>query len=210
MTNSNEKEPAFASTSKVSQAAGVKWPILPGESPEKYYNGLQSTINELGAKTELQIYLAEKIFQCLWWIRRYESQKRSLIINSMAKGLTEYSTPAKQKGAIRTLLNANSWDDPSLQAWFTNKGLTQESLLQGAISDCQLDLLKLDQQIALRIKTLSQLQQSYEALVNRAIIQERIKLQNEFLKRDLQSIDIAEVKQVDQTSNDKPKTKKSK
>jgi hypothetical protein len=33
----------------------------------------------------LQIYLAEKIYDCLWWIRRYEAQKRMVMIAAMAE-----------------------------------------------------------------------------------------------------------------------------
>lgn len=51
------------------------------------------------------------------------------------------------------------------------------------------DIQKLDQLIALRVKTLMQLQQSYEALVNRSVLQERLKLQNDLLRRELQAID---------------------
>jgi hypothetical protein len=40
------------------------------------------------------------------------------------------------------------------------------------------------------VKTLLKLQQSYEALVNRSVLQERMKLQNDLLKRDLQAIDL--------------------
>jgi hypothetical protein len=62
------------------------------------------------------------------------------------------------------------------------------------------------------MKTLMQLQQSYEALVNRSIMQERLKLQNELLKRDLEAIDVQEVKQVESkiSSDDKPKAKSGK
>lgn len=66
MTNSNPNEKQTGATSKVAKAAGVRWSILPGESAEMYSRGLQSTVDELGAKTELQVYLAEKIFQCIW------------------------------------------------------------------------------------------------------------------------------------------------
>jgi hypothetical protein len=41
------------------------------------------------------------------------------------------------------------------------------------------------------------LQQSYEALVNRSVMQERLKLQNELLKRDLQAIEVPAVEKVD-------------
>ena len=52
------------------------------------------------------------------------------------------------------------------------------------------DLMQLDQSIALKSSTLVQLQKSYEALVNRCVMKERLKLQNELLKRDLKAIDV--------------------
>lgn len=106
MVNKNSNLNQNNIASKVSKAAGVIWNILPGESSEFYQSGLQSTLNELGAKTELQIYLAEKIFQCLWWIRRYETQKHSSIIDAMANEITDYTTTKPQLNAIRTLLQA--------------------------------------------------------------------------------------------------------
>jgi GTP cyclohydrolase I len=59
------------------------------------------------------------------------------------------------------------------------------------------EIQKIDVLIALRVKALGQLQQSYEALVNRSVLQERLKLQNELLKRDLQAIDVPVVEQAD-------------
>ena len=41
-------------------------PILPGESEASYRAGLNAVIEELDAKTTLQVYLAEKIYDCLW------------------------------------------------------------------------------------------------------------------------------------------------
>ena len=52
------------------------------------------------------------------------------------------------------------------------------------------ELMQLDQLIALKANTLSGIQKSYEALVARSVMQERLKLQNELLKRDLQAIDV--------------------
>jgi len=53
MNNSNPKDKQSAATSWVAKAAGVRWNILPGEFAEMYSRGLQSTVDELGAKTEL-------------------------------------------------------------------------------------------------------------------------------------------------------------
>ena len=69
-------------------------------------------------------------------------------------------------------------------------GNTSASLLEEAMSNRKDGIIKLDQQIALHMKTLIQLQRSYEALVNRSIMQERIKLQIELLKRDHEAIDV--------------------
>lgn len=80
------EQPASQSqaASQISQIFGpIK--LLPGESEAAYRAELAGTINELGASTHLQIYLAEKIFQCLWWMRRYEVQKQSSIVNAMVR-----------------------------------------------------------------------------------------------------------------------------
>ena len=70
--------------SEVSKLLGAK-PALPGENAEEYAAGLAALIAELDAKTVLQIYLAEKIYDCLWWIRRYEAHKRMVMIAQMAE-----------------------------------------------------------------------------------------------------------------------------
>ena len=72
-------------------------------------------------------------------------------------------------------------------------GHTPESLMARAVESSRDEIQKIDQLIALRVKTLGQLQQSYEALVNRSVMQERLKLQHELLKRDLHAIDIPSV-----------------
>lgn len=199
-------------TSKVTQAAGGTWPILPGESNALYKKGLEATLKELGATTELQIFMAEKIFQCIWWMRRYETQKQSVILEGMVSELTNYTTPADKRLAIRQLIFGQTWDDKDVKQLINEHGHTSASLLEAAMSKRKDELIKLDQQIALRMKTLMQLQQSYEALVNRSIMQERLKLQNELLKRDLEAIDVQEVKQVESkiSSDDKPKAKSGK
>ena len=205
MNNSNPKDKQSAATSKVARAAGVRWNILPGESAEMYSRGLQSTVDEFDAKTELQVYLAEKIFQCIWWMRRYETQKHSSIIDAMVKLLTDSTMPAERINAFRQLFQAQLWNDSGLVKIIESKGHTSTSLLAAAISRQQERIQKLDQQIALRVKTLTQLQQSYEVLVNRSVMQERLKLQNELLKRDLQAIEVdAQIKKSRDALDDKP------
>jgi hypothetical protein len=208
----NESKEAAPPTSKVSQAAGGNWPLLPGESKALYKQGFEAALKELGATTELQIFMAEKIFQCIWWMRRYETQKQSVILEGMVNQLTDFSTPADNRLAIRQLIFSQMWDDAGVQKLINKHGHTSASLLEEAMSSSKDELIKLDQQIALRMKTLMQLQQSYEALVNRSIMQERLKLQNELLKRDLEAIDVQEVKQVESknSSDGKPEAKSGK
>jgi len=164
--------------------------VMPGESVGAYQSGLLATVEELGADTPLQVYLAEKIFQCLWWMRRYETQKRSSIIAGMADTLKGYPASKDERLAIFKLLHASLWAEPPLKNRIESLGHTPVSLLEHAMSSVQDDIQKLDQLIALRVKTLMQLQQTYEALVNRSVLQERLKLQNDLLRRDLQAIDL--------------------
>ena len=183
---------AQAPTSQVSQIFGPTR-LLPGESEAVYRAGLIGTINELGATTHLQTYIAEKIFQCLWWMRRYETQKHLAIINSMVEKLVNHGTPKEQRHALTLLMQGQEWGKPAVQTIIKASGNTAESLMVHAVESSREEIQKIDQLIALRVKTLGQLQQSYEALVNRSVMQERLKLQNELLRRDLKAIDVPSV-----------------
>jgi hypothetical protein len=149
----------------------------------------------LCASTELQIFVAEKIFYCIWLMRRYETQKQSVILDVMVSELTNHATPADKRLAVRQLIFRQARDDKDIKSLINEYGHTSASLLEEAMSKRKDELINLDQQIAFRMKTLMQLQQSYEAYFNRSIMQERLKLQNELLKRDLDAIDVQEVKQ---------------
>jgi len=185
------------SPSQISNAVGASQ-ILPGESADKYYHGLASTIDELGAKSMTQIYAAEKIFQCLWWMRRYETQKRATIIKVMAKELSgpSYGSNKDQIMGITMLLEAGLWGDSAIQKLMKDKGHTSGSLLEYAMDRQKEELLELEQSIAQKAATLLQFQKSFEVLVNRGVLQERLKLQNELLKRDLWAIDVPMVKEA--------------
>jgi hypothetical protein len=56
------------------------------------------------------------------------------------------------------------------------------------------EIIQLDEAIAVKAHTLKALQKSYESFACRSILQERLKLQNELLKRDLQAIDVPVLK----------------
>jgi hypothetical protein len=204
-------QPAQAATSQISHMFGPTR-LLPGEPEAVYRAGLIGTIKELGATTHLQTYIAEKIFQCMWWMRRYEIQKHLAIINAMVEKLVNYGTPKEQRHALTLLMQGQEWGDPSLKKIIEAGGHTPESLMASAVVFSRGNIEKIDQLIALRVKTLVQLQQSYEALVNRSVMQERLRLQNELLKRDLHAIDVPSVEfdgGAKGKSRAKPKAKSS-
>ena len=181
------------STSSLSAISSVLQtvPVLPGEDGELYKRGLTQLVAELEAKTVLQVYLAEKIFDCLWWIRRYEEQKRATIIAEMAHlvhndGIMGISA---KEAKIREALFDNAVDQYTLKE-ISATGHTVASLRQAAMAKIYLYLQQIDQQIALQSKILAGLQSSFEVAFNRKLNAERLMLQNELLRKDLASIEV--------------------
>ena len=166
-------------------------PVLPGESQEIYQQGLVATIQELGATTPLQIYLAEKIYECLWWMRRYENQKRATLVQSMAAFLdtAQYSRGLSELQAwVMDALYANRIDD-EFDELLGEHNLTMETLTQKSMASSRSVFENLDQMIALNAKTLAGFQASYEVIVNRKVNAERMRLQNALMQRDLGAIE---------------------
>lgn len=165
-------------------------PILPGESAEAYQEGLAGLIQELEATTVLQVYLAEKIYECLWWIRRYDTQKRETLITEMAQML-ENSYVSELALSQLEFREALRWSESSaaLLRAIASKGHDMASLRQRAQLKWSKQLRDLDDQIALQAKVLAGLQASFEVAANRTLNRERMMLQNALLSRDLQAID---------------------
>ena len=183
-------------TKKVKQAQGAISsllavnPILPGESLEVYQEGLAGLIQELEAKTVLQVYLAEKIYECLWWIRRYDTQKRETVLTEMVetfRGSLSFG-PSEQKLALRQDFSSPS-PSPELLEFIAGHHADMASLRQVAQQRCADSLRALDDQIALQVKILAGLQASYEVAANRKLNIERLRLQNALLARDLEAIE---------------------
>jgi hypothetical protein len=175
----------------VTQLLGVQ-ATLPGESADQYKASLASLVDELQATTALQVYLAEKIHECLWWIRRYEAQKRNTVVAEMA-AITNVSysadvTPTEER--VRNALASNQVN-ADVELMLKVRRHTPESLQQKAMANKALALQGLDQQIALQAKILAGLQASYEVAFNRNANVERLQLQNSLLRRNLQAIDMA-------------------
>ncbi len=177
-------------SSPITQILGST-PVLPGESQEVYQQGLLATIQELGASTPLQAYLAEKIYECLWWMRRYENQKRATLIHSMAVILEtdKYARGVSNlQASVMDALYANRIDD-EFNELLGEQNLTMETLTQKAMANSRSVFENLDQMIALNAKTLAGFQASYEVVVNRKVNAERMRLQNALMQRDLGAIE---------------------
>jgi hypothetical protein len=184
-------------TPSISDILGVT-PVLPGEPEDAYQAGLAAMVEELEAKTVLQVYIVEKIYDCLWWIRRYEDQKRITIINEMAR-LTKVGYRSEKTQAeidIREALMANHLSAGVMKA-LGALGHTPESLRQEAFSKKRDEIMQLDQQIALQAKILAGFQGSYEVAFNRKLNIERLKLQNDLMRRDLAAIDMVSTRSQD-------------
>jgi len=165
--------------------------VLPGESEQEYKTALTQTVLEFGATTPLQIYRAEKMFDCLWWMRRYERQKRAALLHHMVKILSEgrgalQSTKGKSK--LLEALAANQ-TTPLLKQALAAKDMTIDSLTQAAYEKGLGDQRTLDELIALKSRTLAGFQVSYEVLVNRKINRERLELQNALLRGNLNALE---------------------
>ena len=177
--------------SPISQILGSS-PVMPGESEAVYRQGLIASVQELGATTPLQIYLAEKIYECLWWMRRYENQKRATLIRKMAQILAPSgagSEVTELEAAVTEQLHNNHIDD-ALKSLFLRHKLDMASLTQKAMAHSRLEHVSLDEMIAVKAKTLAGFQASYEVLVNRKVNAERMRLQNALMTRDLGAIDM--------------------
>ena len=174
-----------------SSGIGLSEPILPGESSVDYQQGLIQLIEELEAKTVLQIYLAEKIYDCVWWIQRYQQQKRMTLLTEMAlqlqDNITDYdltSTGAK----LRDDLAAGQMSG-RLKSALKENNHTLESIRQVAHEKNGSKLRALDDQIALQAKIFAGFQVSYEVASNRKLVSEKLTLQNQLLRKDLGVLD---------------------
>lgn len=126
-------------------------PVLPGESAKLYRSGVLAAVQELGARTPLQVYLAEKIFECLWWMRRYEHQKHASVASEMAELLEPGDGPAvkEMRAMAMELIMANEGEDGLLAA-MVRRNLSPDSLRQRALYNLRWRLQELDEQLALK------------------------------------------------------------
>lgn len=164
-------------------------PVLPGQSSEQYQTGLRSLVSELQAQTPMQVYLAQKMFDCMWWLRSYDLAKHSAIAEAMIT-ILKLDPEEQEDWPVMQCLRSLDWNNPLVSEAADQWGHNVQSLHALATTRCRDKLLNLEQLSAIRTKTLHQLQTSYEALVSRPIFQERLKLQNQLMARDLGAIEL--------------------
>lgn len=170
--------------------------VLPGESAEDYEQGLNNTLTQMDAKTHMQRHLAHAIFDCTWWIRRYERDRISTIVVAMAKCINAPGPSmglSDQQAQVAQALMANDWQDPLLQVQMDMHGYTPETLLQAAVEQSMERLVEVDRQIFLRVKTMLGMEAAYEKLSHRRLQGERLRLETERMRRDLSAIDVQAV-----------------
>ena len=113
----------------IAQILGAKPPVLPDEPLQEYQQGLQSLVIELQAKTSMQVYLAQKMFDCIWWIRQYEILKRGIILKEMFDVRTSAdSWDHKSQLALLECLRAADWANSKLKLAMKDADRTPESL----------------------------------------------------------------------------------
>jgi hypothetical protein len=192
MMNENKPRPNAAPeiAPRVTALLGCT-PVLPGESQEEYRLGLQAVIQELEAKTVLQVYLAEKMFECLWWMRRYEQQKRATLAREMAAILcseASFLLTADEAKVMESILDPARRDD--FNSYLARSVYSEQTLWQEALSRKHLALSGMTEQITIMAKNLAGFQTSYEVLTNRKLVTARLRLQNDQLARDLNAIEM--------------------
>lgn len=168
----------------LSEFSSSATPVLPGQSPKQYQTGLQSLIRELQAQTPMQIYLAQKMFDCMWWLRTYDIAKHSSIAETMIT-ILKLDPEVDEDWPVVQCLRSLDWNNVVVSKVAEQVGHTVQSLYGLATTRSREKLLNLEQLSSIRTKTLNQLQASYEALVSRPILHERLKLQNQLMARDL-------------------------
>jgi hypothetical protein len=167
--------------------AGSTAVVIKGESQQEYDQGREATIRDLGAQSPLEVYLAEKMFDCLWWIRRLDVMR----VDVIRQGMFEALRHDFRRANIRRLIEQEAWDDPDLALALNNSGLTVNGLPAAGMVKSQKALESVDRQTALRMKMFRDLQKAYEAHTNRQLNTDRLTLQNRLLSQHLSVKDIS-------------------
>ena len=125
------------------------------------------------------------------------------------------SDKTQEEVEIREAFMANDINKRVLKA-LGAIGHTPESLKQSAYNKKREEITQLDQQIALQAKILAGFQASFELAFNRKLNTERLRLQNELMRRDLATVEAPksvtnqDVSDVSTVGYDEPKAARRK
>lgn len=120
------------------------------------------------------------------------------MINKMVERLDRHAGSIN----VRAILERQDWENKHLKIVLETADTSIHGLVASAIKFESATMSSIDDQIADRIKALRGLQNSYEALVNRKVMIERLHLQNALLKRDLSALDVLAIDRPDGMGDD--------
>ena len=167
--------------------AGSTAVVIKGESQQEYDQGREATIRDLGAQSPLEVYLAEKMFDCLWWIRRLDVMRVDVIRDGMVQAIDYFHRNAQ----IRELIAKEAWDDPAMKEALDKSELTADTLTAAGMIKAEKSLESIDRQTGFRMKMFRDLQKSFEIHTNRRANSERLVLQNALLHRHVAAKDVS-------------------
>ena len=191
MTGTAKSTPSESTpTRSLSEMIGRK-SVLPGESQEQYDQALAALVAELQAETPLQVYLAEKMLDCFWWMRRYEDQKRLCLAYEMAETLKHIKLLKFSETKDLDFLDLILYhpENTLFQQVLRKMGFTMETLRERGMIRAREKLLEFDRLIALQSKMLEGFQRSFEHVSHRKLHSERLALSLEMLRRDVRAIE---------------------
>ena len=135
----------------------------------------------------MQVYLAQKMVDCMWWLSTYNIAKHSASVETMIT-ILKLDADEEEDWPVVQCLRSLDWNNALVFEAAQQWGHNVQSLHALATTRSRDPLLNLEQLSVIRTKTLHQT--SYEALVSRPILQERLKLQNQLMSRDLGALEL--------------------
>lgn len=165
--------------------------VLPGEDRDAFAAGLEEFLVSLDvARSSAAAYLAELVYEQLWWLKRYSDLKQELLRNAMLKFLGEALveegikldrplTPVLFEPANEVLLS-----DIVKQARWSLSALRNQAFLS-----LESAFAEIDQSTELTLKNLSKLQGNLDLWLARGPKQKLLRLEIERRQRDLAAIE---------------------
>lgn len=165
--------------------------LLPGESQQAYDSELAALLKDIGTNSPLAVMLTEQLYESLLWARRHGADKARLIVNAMVELLVDYHGWDEVRLALYASLSGSEDEEATalIAQLLEDKGHTIGSLRAAATKRCMDSLKVLDGLIQQQLNSARHLQKSIEALELKPLVMERMCLDIQNLKRDLNAIE---------------------